>query len=52
MTTKEGIKMINNFKDGVFNELYDIRSEDYELCFSENLQKKQKNLRYLKREKS
>ena len=39
MTTKEGIKMINNFKDGVFNELYDIRSEDYELCFSEKLTK-------------
>ena len=31
--------MINNFKDGVFNELYDIRSEDYELCFSEKLTK-------------
>ena len=39
MTTKEGIKMINNFKDGVFNELYDIRSEDYELCFSEKFTK-------------
>ena len=39
MTTKEGIKMTNNFKDGVFNELYDIRSEDYELCFSEKLTK-------------
>lgn len=31
--------MINNFKDGVFNELYDIRSEDYELCFSEKFTK-------------
>ena len=31
--------MINNFKDGVFNELYDIRSENYELCFSEKLTK-------------
>ena len=31
--------MTNNFKDGVFNELYDIRSEDYELCFSEKLTK-------------
>ena len=39
MTTKEEIKMINNFKDGVFNELYDIRSENYELCFSEKLTK-------------
>lgn len=39
MTTKEEIKMINNFKDGVFNELYDIRSEDYELCFSEKFTK-------------
>lgn len=39
MTTKEEIKMINNFKNGVFNELYDIRSEDYELCFSEKLTK-------------
>ena len=31
--------MINNFKDGVFNELYDIRSENYELCFSEKFTK-------------
>ena len=31
--------MINNFNDGVFNELYDIRSENYELCFSEKLTK-------------
>ena len=31
--------MTNNFKDGVFNELYDIRSENYELCFSEKLTK-------------
>lgn len=31
--------MINNFKDGVFNELYDIRSENYERCFSEKLTK-------------
>ena len=31
--------MTNNFKDGVFNELYDIRSEDYELCFSEKFTK-------------
>lgn len=29
--------MKNNFNDGVFNELYDIRSENYELCFSEEL---------------
>lgn len=31
--------MTNNFNDGVFNELYDIRSENYELCFSEKLTK-------------
>lgn len=31
--------MKNNFNDGVFNELYDIRSENYELCFSEKLRK-------------
>lgn len=37
MTTEEVIKMKNNFNDGVFNELYDIRSENYELCFSEEL---------------
>ena len=29
MTTKEVMKMINNFKDGVLNELYDVRSEDF-----------------------
>lgn len=29
--------MKNNFNDGVFNELYDIRSENYELCFSKEL---------------
>lgn len=31
--------MTNNFKDGVFNELYDIRSEEYELYFSEKFTK-------------
>ena len=31
--------MINNFKDGVLNELYDVRSEDFERCFHKELEK-------------
>ena len=31
--------MINNFKDGVLNGLYDVRSEDFERCFHEELEK-------------
>ncbi|MBQ2937356.1 MAG: hypothetical protein IJE05_00495 [Clostridia bacterium] len=31
--------MINNFKDGVLNELYDVRSEDFERYFHDELAK-------------
>ena len=31
--------MINNFKYGVLNGLYDVRSEDFERCFHEELEK-------------